>query len=404
MNDPKLSELVAEIRAIAADLKINPAELTRARFREVSPLGTSRFAGHHWGQAKALASGDALPLSAVPEGHVVKGVSTLIGKDGRTKNQWVKTQALAEDPTEMILHLAERLEAAITPKDPAPEPAGGLEDVADLLAVYPLGDMHLGMYAAAREAGDAWDTAAAMKIARSAISDLTEHGPPAAHGLLINVGDFFHSDNPQNRTAKSGNPLDVDGRYFEIMEKGLELKTDMIDRMLTVHRTVRVWVRLGNHDEQSSLGLAIALRAYYRNDPRVLVEINPAPADYLRWGNCLIGCTHGDTYAANKPNQMVAIMANDRPQDWGQTLYRYWYVGHVHHKNKRGAQADQPGTQSEGTGAIVETFRTLAAKDAWHTAQGYRAGRDMNRILLHKLDGEVSRITTSVGRLRRLYA
>lgn len=50
---------------------------------------------------------------------------------------------------------------------------------------------------------------------------------------------------------------------------------------------------------------------------------------------------------------------------------------------------------------IVESFRTLAAKDAWHSSMGYQSGRDMKCILFHKDWGEVERHTVSVQMLNQ---
>jgi hypothetical protein len=47
----------------------------------------------------------------------------------------------------------------------------------------------------------------------------------------------------------------------------------------------------------------------------------------------------------------------------------------------------------------VETLRTLAAKDAWHTAKGYRSMRDTRLIVHHKDCGEIERHTCAVARL-----
>ena len=82
-------------------------------------------------------------------------------------------------------------------------------------------------------------------------------------------------------------------------------------------------------------------------------------------------------------------MAADRAEDWGDTEYRYWYTGHIHSKNSM-----------EFPGCTWESFRTLAAKDAWHSAMGYRSGRDMNSITLHKEYGEVGRNTASIKMIR----
>lgn len=384
--------LVAEIYQVAADEKINPAELSRKEFRKLSSIGKSKFvnAPGNWGRAKSEACGDRVPLPAVGENQIVERLTTQVDKLGRTERQWIKIKSVKDDPLLMIQKMVANIEERVQPAPPIPAPPQA-DAGADFLAVYPLGDMHLGMYAAAREAGEDWNLDKAMQVAEAAIDDLTLYGPPAHEALLVNVGDFFHADGPSNTTPKSGHALSVDGRYFEIMEKGLELKCYMVDRLLQVHQTVRVWVRIGNHDTQSSVGLAIALRAYYRDNPRVIIEVDPSAADYLQFGRVLLGCTHGDTYKANKPEAMVAIMANDRQVEWGQTDHRYWFVGHVHHASRK-----------EVPGGYVETFQTLAAKDAWHAREGYRSQRSMSRILIHRLDGEVSRMTSSVGRLRRL--
>ena len=45
-------------------------------------------------------------------------------------------------------------------------------------------------------------------------------------------------------------------------------------------------------------------------------------------------------------------------------------------------------------------FNTLAGKDAWHSASGYRSKQSMKAITLHKTHGEVTRntVTLAMGR------
>jgi hypothetical protein len=85
---------------------------------------------------------------------------------------------------------------------------------------------------------------------------------------------------------------------------------------------------------------------------------------------------------------MLPIMAADEPEKWGETKHRYWYVGHVHHQDVK-----------EYRGGVVEYFRTLAARDAWHAGQGYRAGRDMRLIVHHREFGEIERHRADIGML-----
>ncbi len=51
---------------------------------------------------------------------------------------------------------------------------------------------------------------------------------------------------------------------------------------------------------------------------------------------------------------------------------------------------------------MVESFRTLAAKDAWHSSAGYRAGRDMCTITYHREFGEVARATANIDMIEAL--
>lgn len=132
--------------------------------------------------------------------------------------------------------------------------------------------------------------------------------------------------------------------------------------------------KTGNHDPQAIWALAFTLSAYFCNEPRVEVDLNPSKFWFYRFGNTLLASTHGDTV---KHEQLGAIMACDRPVDWGQTKHRYWLTGPVHSKNLK-----------EFPGVICESFRTLAASDSYAAGHGYRAGRDMTCIVYHSEHGE----------------
>lgn len=198
--------------------------------------------------------------------------------------------------------------------------------------------------------------------------------------------DFQHSDNMENRTAASGAPLDVDGRYAKVLEACIRLATTLIDLALQKHEVVRWRSAIGNHNAHSALMMNQFVKAYYRNEPRVIVHDSPSMFMYHQFGKVLIGVTHGNTV---KPDALGEIMAVDCESIWSDTKYRYWYLGHVHHQSVK-----------EYRSCIVETFRTLAGKDAWHAGSGYRSGQDMKCITLHKDYGEISRNTVSVAQLQ----
>ena len=310
-----------------------------------------------------------------PPPFVVKGTSTLYDDTGAIRAQWVKTR-LDNDQAEQAIRafvadLAQSAEGK-SPLIPAPK-----ANDADLLAVYPMGDPHFGMYAWAAEAGDDFDTDLAERLTMGAIDRLVDSAPPAHTALVLELGDFFHADSSTNRTPNSGATLDVDTRWARVMQIGLRAMVYVIERSLAKHQLVHVRITKGNHDPHASFALALALDAYFRNNERVKVDLSPAVHWYLLFGKVLIGSTHGDT---TPMKDLPGVMAADRPEYWGQSVHRYWYAGHVHHVEVK-----------EFHGVTVETFRTLAARDAWHDGKGYRAGRDMRCIVHHRDYGEVER-------------
>ena len=126
--------------------------------------------------------------------------------------------------------------------------------------------------------------------------------------------------------------------------------------------------------------LAEALAAIYEREPRISVDRSPSPFHYWRHGKNLIGVCHG--HEARKLDKLPLLMATDRPRDWGETVHRYWYTGHVHSDRV----LDVEGTR-------VESFRVLPPTDAWAHGKGYRSGREMKALVLHAEYGETMRVS-----------
>jgi hypothetical protein len=316
----------------------------------------------------------------VPEGYLVKGVSTYYNKDGKPSGQWVKStldnSQLEEIIKDFVFSLAEEIKG-LSPLSPPPK----LKET-DTLTVIPMGDPHFGLYAWAKDAGDDFDLDIAEKLTCGAIDRLIASSPNTHTALLLNLGDMFHADNQKNVT-NSGHQLDVDGRWAKVQQIGLRAIIYCLQRLLEKHEKVIFRINKGNHDGHSSYALALMISCFFHNQPRMEVDLSPSVSWYYPFGKVLIGSTHGDTI---KGRDMMSIMASDIPEEWGRSRYRYWYVGHVHHRDVKEYQGGQ-----------VEYFRTLAARDAWHQGQGYRAGRDMCAIILHKEYGEIERHTCDIG-------
>ena len=251
----------------------------------------------------------------------------------------------------------------------------------DLLAVYPSGEPHIGLFSWPAETGEVYDCNVAKSIMFNLTKRLVDAAPPAEYALLPNVGDWFHSDNYDNVTRQSGNRLDVDTRWPKVFKTGVQIKVHLIKLALKKHKYVKVIITPGNHDEHTSFALSMILDAYFKDNPRVDIDLGVTPHKYYVFGQNLIGVTHGDKCAMK---DLPGIMSCDMYKAWGQTKFRYWITGHIHHIQRH-----------EFPGCVVESFRSIAAKDAWHVKK-YRSLRDLQVIVYHKDDGEIERYTKNI--------
>jgi hypothetical protein len=326
----------------------------------------------------ALSNGGNEQLASVPDPYYVKGTSTLLGPDGETKLTWVKTAVDYDHMQALQREFVKELAGGIEPAKPVPAPKKFDGD--DIMVGYPLGDHHFGMLAWGKETGDDWDTKIAKEQLQSATEYLVQRSPSSRTALFCNLGDLLHTDNRTNRTPTSGHILDVDSRYARIIRFAAYGMCTSIEQLLRKHETVHVVNVPGNHDPDSASWVSLVMEAYFRNEPRVIVNVSPTKMLFHRFGLNMIAMTHGDTM---KMMQIPGIMANLQPKMWGECAYRCAWTGHVHHRITVNAK--------EWGGADVEAFGVLPPSDAFAASLGYCSWRRMQSITLHKDGGELSR-------------
>lgn len=337
-------------------------------------------------ERKAAKTQPALHQHEAPAGYRLRGVSTLLDGDGNVKATWVKTTPDAVSPEAVIdtfkLMLEER---DISPLAPIDAPTADLSD--DLLSVYAFGDPHIGMLAWHLETGDDFDLHIAERLMTSAVDRLVSLSPPSRDALVVSVGDTFHSDNQRNNTTTGTHHLDGDSRIQKVFRVGMSTMTRVIERALQKHERVFVKIVAGNHDGTMALLLPLMLSFYYRENPRVVVDTTPSAFMWHRFGLNLFGIVHGDKV---KMTELASIMAADMPRDWGETLFRHFYTGHIHHETKKDMR-----------GCTAESLRTLAGKDEYHASHGYRSARSMNVDVWHRKLGFRTRHQVGVEELQR---
>lgn len=317
-------------------------------------------------------------VNPIPEGHEVKGVSTLFDDDGLIRGQWVKTRKISEVTGFDFLDAATRYVKNHVPAQPVIHRLPEAYDQ-DAINAFVWGDPHIGLLSHARETGQNFDLKIACNDLRRSADMLVARAPKAGHAMFIEVGDLWHAQDDSQRTPRGQNKLDVDGRKSKILDEGLATVTYMIDRLLASHDTVTVVLVPGNHDPDLAIFTRVFLAAVYRNEPRIRILDNASPWIYHTFGENLWLFNHGDKRV--KPQELGEIMLADRPGHTGSCRHRVAMTGHVHHKNVQ-----------EFRWGRWESFNSLCAQDFWHHSEGYRSERLVECITYHRKFGERSRI------------
>lgn len=334
--------------------------------------------------AKRRTSEHQYGVAEVPEGFRIKGITQLLGPDGKIKNQHVKTELEPTAKEDKRAAMLEALRQMCEPYKGSIDPAlAPVEYEADLIKVLPIGDLHVGLQTHAIEVGEDWDMHKAERMFCGAVDGLFEAAPRTAEALIVNVGDYLHADNSSGTTTK-GTPLDTSGPRFEVLLVALRMFRRCIDRALLTSERVTVICCTGNHDGESSVWLRLCLSLIYEREQRVYIHQEPRKYHHHQFGRCMFSAAHGDTC---KSGDLPLIGAVDEPAMWAATEHRQWITGHIHHL-----------TTKEHPGCVVRSYRSQAKTDKWHNWSGYRSERDLRLELWHREFGQVQEFVHSMRR------
>lgn len=314
------------------------------------------------------------PADAPPIGTPV-ATSTLYNNEGQVTAQWIKTRPVQQDPREILLLLRDELTNSV-PRI-APFECWSGQRAENLATWYRVGDHHMGMLSWRPETGASYDLSIGEALLTKAFQRLVAVTPKCDTGGIYFSGDFAHYDSQQPVTPKNRNLLDADSRWRKMVRAVIRVMRTQIDMVALWHKTVHIEIMPGNHDPFLMTVLAEALAVYYEKNPRIIINTDASPYHYHRFGNCLIGFTHGDLC---KPEKLPGIMTVDRAKDWGETQHRFWWTGHTHQEVAR----DFPGVS-------WESCRILPPVDAWAHGAGYRSTRGMSAVVLDHEFGWQSR-------------
>lgn len=313
----------------------------------------------------------------VPDGFMVKATSTMIDAEGNEKIRWIKTDQDKEKLAAMMNAAIEAFCEEI-PRA-APQPILGEPHYDEnLLALYPVFDLHIGAMAHKHECGENYSTDISEKVLKNFFDYSVGVSPNAKKAVLLIGGDFLHSDGLDAVTPASGHVLDQDSRYAKLVHVAIRSVRRAVAKMLDKHEEVEIQIIEGNHDQAGMIWLRAAMAAYFEDESRVKVDVSPMILHRTKWGKTLLGYTHGHTM--KKADTRLAAMATDFREEFGTSKYIYTHSGHWHHQ-----------TITEGTLGIDEVHGQLGAKDAYAARGGWRSYRQAAVILYSKEFGEVGR-------------
>jgi hypothetical protein len=254
-----------------------------------------------------------------------------------------------------------------------------------LLVINPA-DIHIGKYANGIETGEDYNSETAVLRVLEGVQGLIDKAKGFdIDKVLFCIGnDVLHIDNVYNTTTK-GTHQDVDGKWWEHYEIALMLYVKCVE-MLREIAPVDVLHSMSNHDYQSGFHLAHTLKSWFRKADDVSFDVSVANRKYYKYGKNLIGLEHGD---GAKMDKLPLLMANEKPKEWSETKYRYWYLHHIHHKVKH-----KWLDAKDFIGVTVEYMRSPSASDSWHARKGFCGVPKACEGFLHdKESGQVARLT-----------
>ena len=226
-----------------------------------------------------------------------------------------------------------------------------------LLEVPPM-DLHLGKLAFDYETGQSFNSDIAEKaFDRYIESVVSEYQNTKIDKVLLVLGnDFFNFDTP-SRTTTAGTPQDSAETLKVLFKRGIGMWIRAVESLKQL-ANVDVMVIPGNHDEYQCFYGLMSLEAWFKDDTEVNVIDSVRKRQYYRFGNSLIGFTHGD-----EARNLRSNMAEEADKDYAATKYHEFHLGHLH--------TEKVLPYNEEGGFITRYVSSITGPDNWHDSKGF---------------------------------
>lgn len=280
------------------------------------------------------------------------------------------------------------------------------------LQVLPRADDHFGKLTTLEETGMEFNLKVARQRSEEGSRQLLAYGQPFnVQNFAVIIGnDVMHIDTPK-RTTTGGTPQDTDGTIFTMFDAAKASYIALIEQ-LALRGNVYLFFVPSNHDWVSSRFLADSIGSWFHKNPRVHLggemwwNLKTRHRKYMVYGENLIMFSHGD---GAKEKDLHWHLATEAKEAWSKTSFRYVYLGHIHHKDRKSHGFGKPDrlekdligfTEIDASRGhdpqkqvYIEYVRSQSATDGWHDRSGYTSMAAVESFIHHPTAGQIARFT-----------
>jgi len=253
------------------------------------------------------------------------------------------------------------------------------------LLVIDIADLHINKYATSELTGAEYNSKIAVERAIEGTKGLLKKasGFEIEKILFVIGNDVLNTDNLRKSTTKD-TPQDTDTHWLEAFEIAYKCYVECIELCLKV-ADVDIVHCVSNHDFMSGCFLAKTLNAHYRLSKNVTFDIGSSYRKYYQYHTNLIELEHGDK---GKVESLPLLIAQSQPQMWANTKFRYCYLHHIHHQDKKQYQSGK-----DYIGINITYLRSPSSADIWHSDSSYLNMVAIEGFIHSKENGRVSHLT-----------
>lgn len=254
----------------------------------------------------------------------------------------------------------------------------------DKMLLIGISDLHYGLLAK-DNLSEEYNMEIAKERFNAIITDVVQRkidNKDIEKAILLIGNDFLNADNLQGTTARHMTPQDQETNWFEMITSATEMLIEAIEKMRFFFPEIEVINVKGNHDETSMFGIMQTLNAYYRNVDSVTINTSSKFRQYIRYGVNLIGLSHNE-----RLQDVPKIMAAEAKEDWGETSYHCFLLGHLHVRKQF----------EDSYGVDIYNLPSCVSASAWTSSQGYCGTNKMSQtFVFDKNKGLVEIINTVI--------